>query len=446
MVRKKAGGKNPGSMPKVAQRRAGVGNPGSLPKDPATPAIQTSQLAELLAKTISGNSELQAQLISQLDLTAAANASSNVQKGEMPKHKMDKGTKSSKNGTSNKGKLAGTKNKLNKRLSSKTVSSISDPDSSDESDSQTNEGKGKQKRKKSPTNKVTKPKKRKLKTLSMSSDDDDSDSSMDLGSEDQLDINSILNSDDGESDSDNNDLADLGLLSELLNEEVTDKWKKKIWQRQFIDFHKLYYGKDDSHVEMVVRKTKSNATTSVSKKPQRKITNILSWSRAFQLYASIYCIKYPDEASGMFQYMTLIQTMAKKSPNWQTYDIKFRKLRKHRPLPWSKLHLRAHVYSSLAVVPKGNSQNNSGGFRPNGNNFRPSGQTPNRIFKKGYCWEFQRLGKCTRKPCNRTHKCSLCEGPHGGTSCPNNTKPNMPSNGPGANRQQGNPSHTPNTS
>ena len=61
----------------------------------------------------------------------------------------------------------------------------------------------------------------------MSSDDDDSDSSMDLGSEDRLDINSILNSDDGESDSDNNDLADLGLLSELLNEEVTDKWKKK---------------------------------------------------------------------------------------------------------------------------------------------------------------------------------------------------------------------------
>ena len=106
-----------------------MGNPGSLPKDPATTAIQTSQLAELLAKTISGNSELQTQLISQLDLTAAASASSNVQKGEMPKHKMDKGTKSSKNGTSNKGKLAGTKNKLNKRLSSKTVSSISDPDS-----------------------------------------------------------------------------------------------------------------------------------------------------------------------------------------------------------------------------------------------------------------------------------------------------------------------------
>ena len=48
----------------------------------------------------------------------------------------------------------------------------------------------------------------------MSLDDDDSDSSMDSGSEDQLDI--ILNSDNGESDSDNNDLADLGLLSELL--------------------------------------------------------------------------------------------------------------------------------------------------------------------------------------------------------------------------------------
>ena len=130
-------------------------------------------------------------------------------------------------------------------------------------------------------------------------------------------------------------MDNLGLLSELLNDEVKDKDKKKIWQRQFIDLNKLYYGNDDHQVQMSVTKTKDSSVTDVSKPPQKKINNILSWSRAFQLYASIYCIKYPNEAAGMFQYMTLIQTLAQKSQNWQLYDIKFRKLRRHKPLPWA---------------------------------------------------------------------------------------------------------------
>ena len=141
-----------------------------------------------------------------------------------------------------------------------------------------------------------------------------------------LDVNSVLNSSD-DSDSEHNELDDLGLLSELLNDEVKDKDKKKIWQRQFIDLNKLYYGNDDHQVQMSVTNTKDSSVTHVSKPPQRKINNILSWSWAFQLYASIYCTKYPNEAAGMFQYMTLIQTLAQKSQNWQLYDIKFRKIR-----------------------------------------------------------------------------------------------------------------------
>ena len=125
---------------------------------------------------------------------------------------------------------------------------------------------------------------------------------------DNIDLDTILES-DGESDSDTNDLDDLGLLTELINDEVKDKWKKKIWKREFVDLNKLHYSKDDNEVEMVVKKTKGNSVTSVSKKPNRKINNILSWS--FQLYASIYCIKYPEESAGMFQYISLIHTMAK---------------------------------------------------------------------------------------------------------------------------------------
>ena len=151
---------------------------------------------------------------------------------------------------------------------------------------------------------------------SSESDDSDleSDNDSDCGGESYVDADSVLSS-DGESDSESTDLNDLGLLTQLLNHEVNDKWKQKIYQRQFVDFNKLYDGRDDHHI--VVKKNKGNSVTSVTKKPPRKITNILSWSWAFQLYASKYYLKYPEESAGMFQYMTLIQTLAKKSPNWQ---------------------------------------------------------------------------------------------------------------------------------
>ena len=48
---------------------------------------------------------------------------------------------------------------------------------------------------------------------------------------DNIDLDTIMES-VGESDSDTNDLDDLGLLNELINDEVRDKWKKKIWKRE----------------------------------------------------------------------------------------------------------------------------------------------------------------------------------------------------------------------
>ena len=55
--------------------------------------------------------------------------------------------------------------------------------------------------------------------------------------------------------SDHNELDDWLLLTELLNDEVKGRDKKKIWQRQYIDFDKLYYGGDDHQVQMSVTKT-----------------------------------------------------------------------------------------------------------------------------------------------------------------------------------------------
>ena len=352
-------------------------------------------LAEILAKAISENSDLRLQLLSKLDLSenngacSSATDPSSVQQKNPRKRSARQAMRINDNiETGDSNPLPATKKRkaTNRTVAARTDQETPQVDSGSESEP-------------------------------------DLESTCTVGN--SLDVNSVLNSsDDSDSESsEHNELDDLGLLSELLNDEVKDEDKKKIWQRQFIDLNKLYYGNDGNQVQMSVTKTKDSSVTHVSKPPQKKINNILSWSRAFQLYASIYCIKYPNEAAGMFQYMTLIQTLAQKSQNWQLYDIKFRKLRRHKPLPLAKLHLQTHIYASLTPPPKSTMQRAAGTFRPNSNSFRPNGQSSSKIFRNGYCWEFQRFGRCSKSSCSRAHKCSLCEGTHAGASCPRGSRP-----------------------
>ena len=90
-------------------------------------------------------------------------------------------------------------------------------------------------------------------------------------------------------------------------------------------------------------------------------------------------------------------------------------------------------------------ESNPSNFCQSQGNFRPSGQQPNRIFKKGYCWEYQRPGKCAKAQCNRTHKCSLCDAYHGGTLCSRGPRPN-PTNAGATNTRFEPTTSTPNSS
>ena len=155
--------------------------------------------------------------------------------------------------------------------------------------------------------------------------------------------------------------------------------------------------------------------------PQWQIGNILSWCRAFQLYASIYCKKYPKEGSEMFQYMSIVQTLAHKGQNWLLYDQKFRQLCAKRTLLWSNLHVQTHLYQSLSRAPLTSyrAQSTNAGNQPtnvSGSQSQTAGVT-REIFCRGYCWYFQRFGKCLRSSCSRTHKCSICNGHHAGSAC-----------------------------
>ena len=239
-----------------------------------------------------------------------------------------------------------------------------------------------------------------------------------------LDIFDTMSSDSDSSVSESDDSFALGIFSDSTAPQLSKNMKKKIWNREFINLAKLYYGQESDNLSINVKKPKANTLTSLRRAPQREINNVLSWSRAFQLYASIYTKKYSKEGSGMFQYMSIIQSLAHKGQNWLFYDQKFRQLRAKRQLPWGRLHVQTHLFQSLSKpkFPKDKSQ----GFRPGRAPPAPNNVTqqqqglpsgPRAIFRPGFCWTYQRYGNCNRSNCSRVHKCSLCDGQHAGTSC-----------------------------
>ena len=148
---------------------------------------------------------------------------------------------------------------------------------------------------------------------SSESDDLDLDKDSDCGGGSYVDVESVLSS-EGESDSEPTDLNDLGLLTELLNDEVTDKWKKKLYQQQYVDFNKLYYDRDDHQVHMVVKKNRGNSITSVtnlqeklqiSPLGQRPFNFMLACTAAFTYFYDPAILRNKVTALSIFKVLAL---------------------------------------------------------------------------------------------------------------------------------------------
>ena len=204
--------------------------------------------------------------------------------------------------------------------------------------------------------------------------------------------------------------VDLGTFS-TINPIVEKTMKLKIFNREYVDLSSLYFTKSNINETTTIHKTDHATITSTQKSANRKITNIFTWTRAFQIYADVYCSKYPQESSQMFTYMTLVQNLAQHNRNWLTYDEKFRQLRSVKPnIPWNTIHTETFLFCSISQPPATSST-----FRPSTKSYQ---KFPAYIMqRKHYCWDFQQYGHCTKSACRVLHQCSNCEGQHGANRC-----------------------------
>ena len=245
-------------------------------KSPGTHINPVDPLAQILSKALNENQELRTQLLTQLSGPSNDNTTNDNELPPQGKRKQNPKTHDSK--SNKKSKSSTTTDTVNHKDSENSRGQTNSDINSESSDSdseviaRTPKLKGKKSKTMLDTVKAKKGRKSRKDLTKKSNNnaeasDSDSDGNTD-SVEDSLDVNTILDS-DGESDSDS-ELDDLGLLTELINDEVNEKWKKKIWKREFVDFNKLYYGKDESQVQMFVKKSKESSVTSVTKNQTKR--------------------------------------------------------------------------------------------------------------------------------------------------------------------------------
>ena len=199
--------------------------------------------------------------------------------------------------------------------------------------------------------------------------------------------------------------VDLGMFS-LIHPNLNPKLRARILNREFVDLSEVFYADSNISETTTIQKFHNSTVKSVHKAAKKEITNIMIWTRAFQIYADVYTSKYPQEAPQMFRYMTIIQTIAHQNAPWLNYDSKFRQLKATTNLAWGSIHTETYFHCTI--------------MKPS---FRPSNSTPAKVpifilQRRGYCWDYQKFNNCYKQQCERFHKCSNCElFSHGANRC-----------------------------
>ena len=258
-----------------------------------------------------------------------------------------------------------------------------------------------------------------------------------------------------------------------LGSMVKPSIKSAIWANKYVDLSLLLAPELQLTYELVCDQPDLEVDDAPqlrwTQKKAMSIKHIQQWTDAFQMFISIYCLRFPAEASNLMKYMATVRNIAKKKGDWAQYDVKFRKLRELQPsLGWEVFHSELYHEARLEFVGitsssyrqenvnnkrgrsrvgydgksndryRYNSQtswfNNSRPFmerfgnsrrnnweKPYGANAQYSGDKivgGRRPFRRDEspCWRYNRGKYCWG--CSRPHSCSYCRADHPRRDCP----------------------------
>ena len=216
-----------------------------------------------------------------------------------------------------------------------------------------------------------------------------------------------------------NEAAKSGFVSAAvpLHYRVPIKTKEKIWSNEFVELSNL----QDEVEDGVTIKVKSGEITTTGN-ARRKFLNIEQWTDAFNVFASVYRLKYPEQAEQLASYMGIVRKISNEGGAWYYYDTNFRKIRAAANFAWDQIH------SEIYVTALSRKQNTTPRFR-SGRDL--SGRDRSRGPFSYTCNKFNKGTHCAG--CDYRHICKHCGGKHPAFRCYG--RPNKP-NGNETNEQQ----------
>ena len=217
-----------------------------------------------------------------------------------------------------------------------------------------------------------------------------------------------------------------------LDSTVSDKIKKQIISREFVDLGCLLAPEFENDMKLNVSMGNNGPSLVLNNVRKAKpIYNINAWTSAMHIYGSIYLRAYPEEVGPFLQYLEFIAKMAKKVGGyWKQYDEAFRRARQFKSISWETVLVNQYM-SCFAAAMHGNgprqngkesqfNQNSQYGFRRQ--------QRKGDLIPRSYCFTLHREGECNKPNCRWEHTCYICKGSHSALRCKQSSNSNTSGN------------------
>lgn len=180
-----------------------------------------------------------------------------------------------------------------------------------------------------------------------------------------------------------------------LHATVPMKTKEKIWNQEYVELSAL----QEEEPEDISFNIRTGKVSTVQSK--KKFLNIEQWTDAFSIYASVFRLKFPEEAEGLASYMGLVRRIAEEKAGWYYYDTNFRKLKKTLNLKWGEIENELFLVALSRRQP-----------------FRVPREGDKRNYntrKFSACFKYDKGQNCPG--CNYPHRCGFCGGSHPQFKC-----------------------------
>ena len=228
-----------------------------------------------------------------------------------------------------------------------------------------------------------------------------------------------------------------------LGQYLSDKIKNKITSDQFVPLSQLLPNNNEETITLNLNQSQDGPLFQIASKQaeSKKITNIHTWSRAFETFVAVYSEAHPTSTPALMKYASVIRDLdLHHGFNASSfYDETFRKFKQSNPnWPWNALHPEIWIRStSMNKVEKSRIQTYQQRSNPYNNSKRVQSQNQKEMpqnhynshrnykqpFRQNLCYAYAYKGMCSFRNCRYRHECPICHGPHPKSVCePNNNQ------------------------